>query len=50
MLYARHPVIPLAHVHKFAEALDLHNVEAATQNVLKRAQLVQTAGIIAGGV
>ena len=48
MLYARHPVIPPAHVHKFADAIDLHNVEAATQNVLKRAQLVQTAGIIAG--
>ena len=48
MLYARHPVIPQAHVHKFVDAIDLHNVEAATQNVLTRAQLVQTAGIIAG--
>jgi hypothetical protein len=48
MLYASHPVIPPAHVHKFAEAIDLHNVEAATQNVLRRVQLVQTAGIIAG--
>jgi len=48
MLHARHPVIPPAHVHRFENALDLYNVEAASRDVLARAQAAEKIGIIAG--
>ena len=48
MLHARHPVIPPAHVHHFAESIDLDDVANATRNVLHRAEVAQKAGIIAG--
>eukprot|EP00983_Pelagomonas_calceolata_P016920 532543-Pelagomonas_calceolata.AAC.1 len=48
MLYARNPVIPPAHVHRFSEDLDLRDVQNASRSVMARAQLAQKIGIIAG--
>eukprot|EP00983_Pelagomonas_calceolata_P030467 956058-Pelagomonas_calceolata.AAC.1 len=41
MLYARHPVIPPAHVYRFANDLDLHDLVNASRTVLARAQTAQ---------
>jgi len=41
MLYARHPVIPPAIVERFAEPVDVYDVEAAAQLMLARAELAQ---------
>lgn len=49
MLYARHPIIPPAHVQHFAEPIDLHNVDEAALNVYRRAKVAKEACIIAGG-
>jgi len=48
MLYARHPVVPPAHVQKFSEPIDFYDVKAAAKSVLERAEVAQKAGIIAG--
>ncbi len=47
MLFARHPIIPPAHVQSFEPPIDLNNVQEATKSVLHRAQVAQKAGIIA---
>jgi len=48
LLYARHPVVPPAHVQKFSEPIDLYDVKAAAKSVLERAEVAQKAGIKAG--
>eukprot|EP00983_Pelagomonas_calceolata_P068798 1150090-Pelagomonas_calceolata.AAC.1 len=48
MLYARYPVIPPAHVHRFLEDLDLQDVQNASRSVMARVQLAQKIGIMAG--
>eukprot|EP00983_Pelagomonas_calceolata_P000242 8074-Pelagomonas_calceolata.AAC.1 len=50
MLYARNPVIPPAHVHRFSKDLDLQDVQNVPCSVMARAQLAQKIGIIAGEI
>jgi hypothetical protein len=49
MLHAHHPVIPPAHVHKFALPIDLSTQAEAEKSVLHRAGVAKKAGIMAGG-
>ncbi len=49
MLYARHPVVPPAHVQNFSDPFDLYDVKAVAKSVLERAEVAHKAGIIAGG-
>lgn len=48
MLFARHLVIPPAHVHNFVESIDLNNTEEAVKSVVRRAGIAKHAGIVAG--
>ena len=48
MLFARHLVIPPAHVHIFALPVDLDNPVEAVKSVLHQASIVQQVGIVAG--